>query len=88
MNKPNRFLAAVALSGAALAVAAAPAQAAADPVQDVMPTGTPGGIFGAAAFTLAELTSGATMPDPGKMVEDAKNSPEGQAMIKHQQQAH
>ncbi|AUG79140.1 hypothetical protein CFP65_4390 [Kitasatospora sp. MMS16-BH015] len=91
MNKPNRFLAAVALSGAALAVAAGPAQAAGS----LVPTagalgGAPGGLFGTAAFTLAELTSGMPMPDTDKMIEDAKNSPEGQAMAKQQgqQQGH
>ncbi|WP_441250771.1 hypothetical protein [Kitasatospora sp. McL0602] len=79
MNKPNRLLAAVALSGAALAVAATPAQA-------VGGLGQPGGVFGSVAFTLAELTSGMPMPDTDAMVENAKNSPQGQAMM--QQQAH
>ncbi|GAA2140194.1 hypothetical protein GCM10009760_23180 [Kitasatospora kazusensis] len=90
MKKTNRILATVALSGAALGVIAAPAQAesAAAQPESASPVGTvgamahPGGLFGDVAFTLAELTSGMKMPDPDAMVEQAKNSPEGQAYMK------
>lgn len=75
MKKTNRILAAVALSGAALGVAASPAQA-------VAGMGQPGGVFGGVAFTLAELTSGMKTPDPDALVEQTKNSPEGQAYMK------
>ncbi len=86
MKKTNRILAAVALSGAALGIAAVPAQAAdASPASTIDSVGAlahPGGLFGDVAFTLAELTSGVKRPDPEAMIEQAKNSPEGQAYMK------
>ena len=89
MKKTNRILAAVALSGAALGIAAVPAQAADDspaspmsPIDSVGAMAHPGGLFGDVAFTLAELTSGVKRPDPEAMIEQAKNSPEGQAYMK------
>ncbi|MFJ5922918.1 hypothetical protein ACIQF6_09955 [Kitasatospora sp. NPDC092948] len=74
----NRFLAGLALSGAALAttLGAAPAHAAGgtpalDQVADV---GQPGGLLGTLAFTGTGLLTGVEpkMPDPHAIMEEAK----------------
>ncbi|GJF28238.1 hypothetical protein KNE206_09380 [Kitasatospora sp. NE20-6] len=74
MNK--RFLAAVALSGAALASSLGAGQAhAAEPGLDtVADMGQPGGLLGAAAFTTTGLLTGMQpkIPDPQTFVEQAK----------------
>lgn len=77
MNKRNRILAGLALSGAALATAmgAAPAQAAATPGLDqVADLGQPGGLFGSAAFLVTGTLTGVEpkMPDPQSIVDEAK----------------
>jgi len=79
MNKRNRILAGLALSGAALAatVGATPAQAAdtesaaLDQVADI---GQPGGLFGTLAFTTTGLLTGVEpkVPSPNAIVEEAK----------------
>ncbi|WTU02124.1 hypothetical protein OHV05_19605 [Kitasatospora sp. NBC_00070] len=84
MKMPNRVLAAVVLSGAALAAAAAPAYAA-------KPAGMPdiknaGGLFGTVAFTATELISGVdpTPPDPEVLMEQAKQQQAEQAAKQQQ----
>ncbi|WP_371498611.1 hypothetical protein OG871_21550 [Kitasatospora sp. NBC_00374] len=83
MNKRNRFLAGLALSGAALATAvgATPAQAAPTPGLDqVADIGQPGGLFGTAAFTVTGLLTGVEpkMPDPQAIVDEAKKQKQEQ----------
>lgn len=74
MNK--RFLAAVALSGAALASAlgAGQAQAAEPGLDTVADMGQPGGLLGGAAFTATGLLTGVQpkIPDPQTFVDQAK----------------
>ncbi|QKW21085.1 hypothetical protein HUT16_20305 [Kitasatospora sp. NA04385] len=79
MIKPNRFLAGLALSGAALASAlgAAPAHAAdteAMALDQVADIGQPGGLIGTVAFTGTGLLTGVEpkMPDPHAIVDEAK----------------
>ncbi|MFD9129203.1 hypothetical protein [Kitasatospora sp. NPDC059571] len=77
MNKPNRLLAGLALSGAAFAavLGASPAQAASEPGLDtVADMGQPGGLLGATAFTATGLLTGVQpkIPDPQTFVEQAK----------------
>ncbi|MEV4559635.1 hypothetical protein AB0K51_21935 [Kitasatospora sp. NPDC049285] len=79
MTKRNRFLAGLALTGAALATAmgAAPAQAATDTaaLDQVADIGQPGGLLGTVAFTGTGLLTGVEpkMPDPHAIVEEAKH---------------
>lgn len=82
---PNRLLAAVALSGAALAAAAVPAHAAKTPgMPDIK---NAGGLFGTVAFAGAELLSGVdpTPPDPEVLMEQAKQQQAEQAAQQKQQ---
>ncbi|GGR06183.1 hypothetical protein GCM10010195_71660 [Kitasatospora griseola] len=78
MTMRNRFLAGLALSGAALAttLGAAPAHAADEsPALDqVADVGQPGGLLGTLAFTGTGLLTGVEpkMPDPHAIVEQAK----------------
>jgi hypothetical protein len=79
MKMPNRLLAAVALSGAALAAAAVPAHAAKTAgMPDIK---NAGGVFGLVAFTGAELLTGVdpTPPDPEVLMEQAKQQQAEQA---------
>ncbi|MFJ5233321.1 hypothetical protein ACIQBJ_25925 [Kitasatospora sp. NPDC088391] len=78
-TKRNRFLAGLALSGAALAttLGAAPAHAAdteAMALDQVADMGQPGGLFGTVAFTATGLLTGVEpkMPDPKSLVDEAK----------------
>ncbi|MFD8596369.1 hypothetical protein ACFV1L_15365 [Kitasatospora sp. NPDC059646] len=73
----NRFLAGLALSGAALAttLGAAPAHASEGPALDqVADVGQPGGLLGTLAFTGTGLLTGVEpkIPDPHTIVEEAK----------------
>lgn len=80
MTKRNRFLAGLALSGAALATtlgAAASAHAAdteAMALDQVADIGQPGGLIGTVAFTGTGLLTGVEpkMPDPHAIVDEAK----------------
>jgi hypothetical protein len=76
MNKRNRILAGLALSGAALVPAfGASAQAHAEPGLDqVADIGQPGGLMGLAAFTTTGLLTGVQpkIPDPQAMVDEVK----------------
>ncbi|GAA2743056.1 hypothetical protein [Kitasatospora cinereorecta] len=76
MNKRNRILAGLALSGAAVATAlgAAPAQAATPALDQVADIGQPGGLFGTAAFLVTGTLTGVEpkVPSPQAIVDDAK----------------
>jgi hypothetical protein len=76
MNKRNRILAGLALSGAALVSAfGTAAQAHAEPGLDqVADIGQPGGLLGATAFTATGLLTGVQpkIPDPQAMVDEVK----------------
>ncbi|MEV8094262.1 hypothetical protein [Kitasatospora sp. NPDC085879] len=76
MNKPNRLLAGLALSGAAFAtvLGASPAQAAEPGLDQVADISHPGGLLGATAFTATGLLTGVQpkIPDPQSFVEQAK----------------